>query len=255
MRKLDENYWNNKWPKAPIIYNGRALRGPRLEQRIAVDVKKFISTDDEIMKQIVSRYRLQKRDPDDTALTIQKWIVRFMTYKYDEVTSNVPEFWQFPFETIQSEDGDCEDGAILMTTLMTHAGIPNWRVKVAAGFVQASPTAPQGGHAYTLYLANDGEWRILDWCYLEDSHIRVQDKPLAKNGGQRNAYKEIWFTFNDQHSWNQKSLCIKGRVANNRAELSDNSLNEIIDKKDDMKILLKEVDQKYKKKKKIKKNK
>lgn len=226
MGRLDESYWNNKWQKAPIIYSGRALRGQK--DRIGVDVKCFIHANDEILRDIVSKYRLEKRDHDETALAIQKWVVRFLTYKYDDDLNLTPEFWQFPFETLQSEHGDCEDGAILITSLMIQAGIPAFRTKVAAGYVQSSPTAPQGGHAYNIYLANDGEWRIMDWCYYEDSNISVKDKPLAKNGGYKNCYKDTWFTFNNEYSWNQESLTLGARIANDKADLSSNSLNEVL---------------------------
>lgn len=241
----EAKYWNNKWPKAPIIYGGRALRGADLSKRIGVDVKIFITTNDEIEQQIIRRYGLVKESFDATALAIQRWVVNFLTYKYDEETSNVPEFWQFPFETIQSSFGDCEDGGILIASLMINAGIPPWRVKVAAGNVQVAPTAPMGGHAYAIYLASDDNWRILDWCYLEDSKLDILDKPLARNGGQRNAYKDVWFTFNNEYSWNQKALSIKGRVANDRADLSSNSLEEVLDEVDELNLILEGIDKKY----------
>lgn len=226
MSNLNESYWNDKWPKAPIIYGGRALRGK--SERVGVDVKNFIVRNDEILKDIVRKYRLEKRDFDDTALAVQKWVVQFLTYKYDDDLNLTPEFWQFPFETIHSQHGDCEDGAILITSLMIEAGVPAWRTKVAAGYVQSSPTAPQGGHAYNIYLANDGNWRIMDWCYYEDSNTPVSRKPLAKEGGQHKAYKEVWFTFNGEYSWNQRSLVLGQRIANDSAEKSSNTLNEVL---------------------------
>ncbi len=197
--QLNKQHWENKWKKSPVIYNGRALRGKK--DRIAIDVKNFITENDDMLQKIINDYNLKKRSYDDTALAIQRQVVRFLTYKYDSESSQVPEFWQFPFETLQSEIGDCEDGAILIASLLINAGVPAWRVKVAAGYVQAEPTAPQGGHAYCLYLADDNEFRILDWCYYQDSRIPIKDKPLAKDGGQRNAYRDVWFTFNNQHSW------------------------------------------------------
>ncbi len=92
---------------------------------------------------------------------------------------------------------------------MINAGIPSWRVKVCAGYVQASSTAPLGGHGYAIYLADRDdsergfEWVILDWCYIADPKVEIQNKPLAREGGQQNAYKDIWFTFNDEYSWSQ----------------------------------------------------
>jgi len=242
MALRNEDYYNNKWPKAPIIYSGRALRGKR--ERIGVDVKNFISINDEIINDIVKKYSLQKRTHDDTALAVQKWVVRFLTYKYDDELNLTPEFWQFPFETLQSQHGDCEDGGILIAALCIAAGIPGWRVKVAAGYVQSAPTAPQGGHAYCIYLADDGEWRILDWCYYEDSNTPVKAKPLAKNGGQRNAYKDVWFTFNNEYSWNQKSLTVGSRMANDTGEKSDNTLQEVITNEIKLEDIMESVDKK-----------
>lgn len=206
----EESYYNNKWKKAPIVYSGRTLKTSN--NRIGIDVKTFVTTNDEILKEIITKYRLKKSSHDQTAHAIQKWVVRYLTYKYDSESSNCPEFWQFPFETVQSQIGDCEDGAILIASLCINAGIPPFRVKIAAGYVQSAPTAPQGGHAYAIYLADDGNWRILDWCYYEDSRTPVNRKPLAKNGGYRNCYKDVWFTFNSDYSWNQKSLDINGRL-------------------------------------------
>lgn len=239
-RQLDKSYWDNKWRKSPVIYKGRVLRGDK--ERISVDAKAFITEEDEMLRKIISRNRLRKRNFDDTALAIQQWVVRFLTYKYDDENSNAPEFWQFPFETLHSNIGDCEDGAILIASLMINAGVPPWRVKVAAGYVQSSPTAPQGGHAYCLYLANDNNWRILDWCYHQDSRTRIQDKPLAKDGGQRNAYKDIWFTFNSEHSWAGTSISVfDSRMSKNRTTQKEKVLQE---RKDDSLPVVKEAEEK-----------
>jgi hypothetical protein len=231
----DANYWNNKWPKAPIVYSGRALRGK--SQRIAVDVKNFITKNDELLKRTIERFNLRQNTANETAHKIQKFIVNHFTYKYDKEQNACPEFWQFPFESLQSKIGDCEDGAILIAGLMRHAGIPAYRVKVAAGEVQTSPTAPTGGHAYCIYLADkeaDGKkqnWIILDWCFFEDSNLSINRKPLAKEGGYKNAYKDVWFTFNDEFSWNQNSLRINAeRISNNRTKKLEESLDyKVID--------------------------
>lgn len=211
MNELNEEYWNNKWPKGPIIYNGRVLKNSK--DPIGIDVRNFIEKDDEVVKNILKSNNLIKDNFDNTALAIQKWVVSYLTYKGDDENIQVPEYWQFPFETLYSKVGDCEDGAILIASLCENSGIPVWRIKVAAGWVQPEPTAPQGGHGYCLYLADDAEWRILDWCYYEDSTIPIKDKPLAKNGGQKNSYKQVWFSFNSQYSWTQNALQLGNRVA------------------------------------------
>ncbi|MFX1314719.1 MAG: DUF4332 domain-containing protein [Promethearchaeota archaeon] len=222
------DYWNNKWEKAPIIYTGRALRGELYKKEIDVDVKAFIKNNDSILWHVITQIGLRRETPNETAFAIQNFVCNFLKYKYDDLTSDCPEFWQFPFESIQSEIGDCEDGAILIASLLINAGIPSWRVKVCAAQVMADPVvAPSdselGGHAYCIYLADRTdsdrklEWVVLDWCYLQDPEIPIEEKPLARDGGQEGAYKEIWFTFNDEFSWSQNAFEVKdGRISQNR---------------------------------------
>ncbi len=227
--KYGADYWNSKWERAPIIYTGRALRGEQYNKQIDVDVKSFIKKNDAILKHVINQLGLRKDTPNETALAIQKFVCEFLKYTYDEESSSCPEFWQFPFESIQSGIGDCEDGAILIASMLINAGIPSWRVKVCAGQVLADPiVAPSeselGGHSFPIYLADRPEskrkleWVILDWCYLQDPDIPIEEKPLARDGGHEGAYKEIWFTFNDEYSWAQNAIEIKeGRVSKNRS--------------------------------------
>ena len=226
--KYGPDYWNSKWDTAPIIYTGRALRGASYSKQIDVDVKAFIKRNDAILWHVLTQLNLRKDTPNDTALAIQNFVCNFLKYKYDDIVSECPEFWLFPFEAVQSEIGDCEDGAILIASLLINAGIPSWRVKVCAAQVMADPIfAPSdtelGGHAYCIYLADRPnserklDWVILDWCYLQDPEIPITEKPLARNGGTEGAYREIWFTFNDLYSWAQSSFEVKeGRISNNR---------------------------------------
>ncbi|HUW90715.1 MAG TPA: DUF4332 domain-containing protein [Candidatus Nanopelagicaceae bacterium] len=239
--KYGPDYWNDKWETAPIIYTGRALRGESYNKQIDVDVKAFIKKNDAILWHVLTQLDLRKNTPNDTALAIQNFVCNFLKYKFDDIASECPEFWLFPFEAIQSEIGDCEDGAILIAGLLINAGIPSWRVKVCAAQVMADPIfAPSdtelGGHAYCIYLADRPdserklEWIILDWCYLQDPEIPIKEKPLARNGGTEGAYRDIWFTFNDLDSWAQSSIEVKeGRISNNRTTQRDEVLAPLED--------------------------
>ncbi|MBY8987443.1 MAG: DUF4332 domain-containing protein [Candidatus Lokiarchaeota archaeon] len=239
--KYGPEYWNSKWVTAPIIYTGRALRGESYSKQIDVDVKAFIKKNDAILWHVLTQLELRKDTPNETALTIQNFVCNFLTYKYDEIASECPEFWLFPFEAIQSEIGDCEDGAILIASLLINAGVPSWRVKVCAAQVMADPIfAPSdtelGGHAYCIYLADRPEserkleWVILDWCYLQDPEVPVKEKPLARDGGTEGAYRDIWFTFNDDQSYAQSSFEVKeGRISKNRTTQKDDVLAPLED--------------------------
>ena len=219
----DADFWNNKWQQAPITYTGRALRSTT--ERIVCDVKDFITINDAILEEVIHDYRLGKNSHNATAHAIQQFVVRFLEYADDNEASECPEFWLFPFETLQSGIGDCEDGAILIASLMIQAGIPAYRVKICAGYVQESPTAPQGGHAYCIYLADTSSWNqdwvVMDWCYYEDSDIAPSNKPLAKNGGYNGNYQELWFTFNNEFSWNQEGLEINAQRISREQSLTE----------------------------------
>jgi hypothetical protein len=235
------DYWNNKWEKAAIIYTGRALRGKSYEKQIDADVKTFIQKNDAILWHVISQAGLYKDSANATAWEIQKFVCKFLKYANDDVTVDCPEFWLFPFESIQAEIGDCEDGAILIAALLINAGIPSWRVKVCAAQVVADPVfAPSeeelGGHAYCIYLADRPdserklEWIILDWCYLQDPELSIEEKPLAGDGGQEGAYRDIWFTFNDEYSWSQSAFEIQeGRISKNRTLTKDEVLAPLRD--------------------------
>ncbi|MHA2392507.1 MAG: DUF4332 domain-containing protein [Promethearchaeota archaeon] len=239
--KYGQDYWDSKWETAPIIYTGRALRGESYKKQIDVDVKTFIKDNDAILWHVITQVGLRKETPNETAMAIQNFVCNFLKYKYDDETVDCPEFWLFPFEAIQSEIGDCEDGAILIASLLINAGIPSWRVKVCAAQVFADPVfAPSdtelGGHAYCIYLADrvDSdrklEWVILDWCYLQDPEVPIEKKPLARDGGQEGAYQDIWFTFNNEYSWSQSSFEIKdGRISKNRSTKKDEVLAPLED--------------------------
>lgn len=212
MKKL-KDFWNNKWEKRSVVYSGRALRNSSI--RIDVDVRNFICVHDDILKQIVEQYSLKKKTHNETAHACQKFVVDYISYKDDATNNYCEEFWQFPFETLASKVGDCEDGAILMASLMIVAGIPNWRVKVVGGLVQPEPTAPTGGHAYCIYLADrekEMEWEVHDWCYYEDSDVPTGSKPRFKDGGYNGVYKDIWFTFNDEFCWSTVETKLDGRI-------------------------------------------
>ncbi|MFX1366412.1 MAG: hypothetical protein ACFFCE_01840 [Promethearchaeota archaeon] len=224
------DYWNNKWKKNQIIYAKRPLRGDSYSKEISIDVKSFIKKNDVIIQNKIKEHNLIRNNNNDTAIACQNFVCGFLRYRYDDILAECPEFWQFPYETIQSKIGDCEDGAILMSSLMINAGIPSWRVKVCVGHVLTDPVftlseTKVGGHAYCIYLADIEnsdrklEWVILDWCYLQDPELSIEEKPLARDGGQESAYKDIWFTFNDEFSWSPESFKIKSDRISKRREI------------------------------------
>lgn len=98
---------------------------------------------------------------------------------------------------------NCEDGAILLASLLRIAGIPAYRVKLCAGWVKSKKGIE--GHAYVIYLADDNKWYTLDWCYWPDA----SDFNFKKTSHEKNSdYQEIWWTANDENTWAQTQVTV-----------------------------------------------
>jgi len=210
-----EAYWNAKHPQQDILYEGRPVPG-RIK-RVDWDIRRFIWHDDAILKTVLYQHvflgtsnPMLGRSGDLVARDIQEFVVDHLKYVGDEKAQGVEEFWLFPTETYILKQGDCEDGAIMIASFLLNAGIAPWRVRVSAGWVKPSPTAPQGGHGYCCYCREtDNQWVVLDWCYNQDSHKDVSEKPLLK---ERDDYADVWFSFNHLYAWSHSGFAMAGRV-------------------------------------------
>jgi Transglutaminase-like superfamily len=203
-----KNYWDNKYPKNPVIYKGRCIpqkvEGQIILTNLEIDVKTMFNSNDSVVKDLIIQNNLTGATNDEKMFNIQNWVCKNLKYIGDDVSAGVVEYWQFPFETIKLGTGDCEDGALLIAALAVNMDVPSFRLRVIGGFVQPAPTAPQGGHGYVAYLReSDNQWVAIDWCYLQDSDTTVDLKPILKNN---TVYKDMWFTFNNEYSWSQKEL-------------------------------------------------
>ena len=214
-----EQEHNNKHPKQNIKYAGRCMpqvcptcHAKTISKQIPIDVRNFIIPVDVVLKETIELNKLKGSSHDETMHNIQKWVVKNIIYVPDEVQQGTLEYWQFPFETMFSKKGDCEDGAILIASLAIACGIPSWRVRVVGGLVVPhNETAPSGGHGYCTYLRETDDHNvIIDWCYYEDSKLTVTEKPLYKTN---KLYGEVFFSFNNKYSWGKNSLTVDARLS------------------------------------------
>ncbi|RKZ04239.1 hypothetical protein DRQ25_17225 [Candidatus Fermentibacteria bacterium] len=185
----DANYWDNKYPKNKVTYKARGI--------YSMDVRNLILNKSCILENVAVNYR-DKGNYDQQALALLEFVISHMTYVSDDKLYNQPEFWQHPEITLAMSKGDCEDGALLLASLMRITGIPAYRVKLCAGWVKANKK--KEGHAYVIYLADDNEWYTLDWCYWP----KASTFSFLKNPHKENSdYLDIWWTANDLYSWAQ----------------------------------------------------
>jgi hypothetical protein len=84
--------------------------------------------------------------------------------------------------TLDSRQGDCEDGAFLMHSLALHAGVPSERLRTYGGIVTTSDGFGIGAHAWTTYQREiDNEWIIADWCYWATDTLISDRNPMRSD--------------------------------------------------------------------------
>lgn len=191
-------YWNKKFGGTGVL-KYKAETGKE-----AVDVRTLLKDSIEVQKWTENNI-IHSWDDDKKALECLRLVMNNIAYVSDSKKYGKPERWQTPLETFHLGTGDCEDGALLMMKLMQYAGIPDWRRKICCGWVNT----PQGrtGHAYVIYLADDFQWFVLDWCYWAMSSIEAFKK---KPQNKRKEYGDIWWTFNETYCWaNQHDTIIR----------------------------------------------
>ena len=120
-------------------------------------------------------------------------------------TKIIHEYWSFSYQTLKRENGDCEDGAILLYDVLRKSGIPAWKLRVNVGFVKGDEG--NQGHAWLSYYVEsqfwitkrDDKWVYLDWCYHPDKETNVKDR--LGRGDDRSYDPIIDFSFNEDFTW------------------------------------------------------
>jgi hypothetical protein len=112
------------------------------------------------------------------------------------------DYWQFPDETLWVREGDCEDRALLMASLLLASGVSGYNVRVALGKlrVYSNYVKPQEyDHAWVMYKNEVGRWTILEPLHL---HRKVKGAfdPKSPSGITRAEYIPN-FVFNDVPLW------------------------------------------------------
>lgn len=129
--------------------------------------------------------------------SVLEFVHKYIVYTKDSATWEVSEKWQTPLETWTLKKGDCEDGAILIYSLLKYIDITDNRIRIVAGDVVG------GGHCYLVWLSNeDGLEYVVDWCYWYNVSIKMST-PYHEIGNYFNGTKE-WFSFNMFYSFKRR---------------------------------------------------
>ena len=204
----DAEYWDNKWKRNRITYKAPHTRAVQ-------DYVKYRQIDGitEIVAEIMQNYAGNEKNPDQLVKLVQAYrdevfyLKNKFKYKRDKT-----EKWNTPEETLQNNNGDCDDVGILfyyiIRELFVRLGL--WdsvrhRLKCAAGNVNVPGKipAPAGGHFYLLWLGSSGQWYPVESTYYMDlSRRKFLEMPQKADP----MYGKLWFTFNEHWSWAQQDI-------------------------------------------------
>jgi predicted transglutaminase-like cysteine proteinase len=97
---------------------------------------------------------------DAIAATIVRYVASNLSYVSDG--DGYGDTWTCALATYRRGYGDCEDGAILIQSLLLAAGVDPNRIMTCFGTVLSDETSV--GHAWTIYRReSDNEWVPLEW--------------------------------------------------------------------------------------------
>ena len=136
--------------------------------------------------------------PEDTNRIKVKKALSFVrskiTYTGDIAVWDASDKWQTPKQTWELKTGDCEDGAILLYSILSEAGVPDIQARIVAGDVVG------GGHAYYVWLSDeDGLEYPIDWCYWP-SRSATMSTPYVQRNEYFYSHLE-WFSFNKEQAY------------------------------------------------------
>jgi hypothetical protein len=211
--------WN--WDGDHIIHEcivpaSRPVPGyPRKKSSYDIDVREFLVTErNEVMRKtlredIKSYVRtspganwelFQSRSEgsfDHRAHLIAEYVSEKIAYKAAR-----QDFWQFPDETLWVKEGDCEDRALLVASLLLASGVSGYNVRVALGKLRVSKKSAKYrnyDHAWVMYKNEEGRWTILEPLHLH-REAKGAFKPERPSGLTKAEYIP-YFVFNDVHLW------------------------------------------------------
>ncbi|MDD2657581.1 MAG: transglutaminase domain-containing protein [Candidatus Pacebacteria bacterium] len=211
--------WEDNYPKIAQVYDGRMLIVSGKQIDTPMDVRQFVFDNDVILKEQVREmfkgYTLPDLSEHQKIDIVQQWVIKNLKYTSDEGQLGRPEFWMFPTETLVLRRGDCEDGALLILSLLLNASCDPRRFRLTCGYVTAD--GEEGGHAYVTYCVgpeNEGEyWIPVDWCFYPETGPVAERKRLS----ERREYGSVWFSFNRRYCWSPTpNTSFRGRVKTRR---------------------------------------
>lgn len=190
-----------------IISNKRAVLGYP-DTFIPTDIRQWISPQRNLVIKRALSYiaglptLINKSEGsfDLRALLIWNFVISQTVYVYDKEAQGMPDFWQFPEETLMVADGagDCEDCSFLLASLLLASGISPFCVRACIGTIYQKGK-DIGGHCWPVYCDESGKWRLLEATLNKEQTKMPLADPLTKKGLNFQYVPE--FVLNQYHLW------------------------------------------------------
>jgi hypothetical protein len=173
-------------------------------------IKEQVEFPSEKLLDIASKIK-EGKTHDETVVNVLTYVVSNVKWTSDKTQWDADEKWATANEIVAQTKtpfkDDCDGGATLIYVLCRLKGIPANRLLFMTGQVQASPTAPQEGHAWLAFRPNAFplNWVFLDWCYNPNLNSTTSRPLFYINKkeilGHDECYKSLWFAFNENKSY------------------------------------------------------
>ena len=131
----------------PAIPASRILPGTR-QRKYPIDIRQFLSIEGNAVIRAHLRALLDSLAPQEQQLFTSRRsgafdfrtrkVVQYLgtQVKYKQRSSRIIDDWCFPEETLALKEGDCEDLAFLLASLLEASGISGYCLRVALGAIE-----------------------------------------------------------------------------------------------------------------------
>jgi predicted transglutaminase-like cysteine proteinase len=184
-----------------VVWDKRVVIGHK-GVYIPTDIRQWISNkENEVIRRALQEIGLptarQAGSFDVRAWKIWDYITQTVEYVADKESIGLEDFWLFPEETLILRKGDCEDSSFLLAALLLASGISEHFVRVILGQVVSNENA--FGHAWVVYMNEQGEW-----CLLESTLDSAPDRLVQADAFTQPQNQYIYqpqFSLNSTHLW------------------------------------------------------
>lgn len=198
-----------------IVPSSRSVVGYSRGHTYDIDVREFLVTSrNEVISRTINKdikalakkhrggwdfFQSRNRNSFDFRAAI---ITEFASTEIAYADGRAADPWQFPDETLEVREGDCEDRALLIASLLLASGISSYNVRVALGKMRLRKTNGRFAdrdHVWVMYKNEAGRWRVLE--PLLSKRRRAPHRQDNDRFTPSAAEYIPYFLFNDSHLW------------------------------------------------------